>query len=296
MGLSLLAAAGCGDSASHAPAKAAPASSTTLQETTPVAPPCDQDPHAGVHDPTRLKIFNPCATFVGKVVEAPELNPSDGDVTFWASPDSGYASLLNDKNRRKGGLHIEIVPRDQPGCTRGEPIKGHVNNLGVCSGAHVLFPPRGSHIRVIGPHVYDSWVGWNEIHPAWQIEILPPTGPVPPEALKLEALLKGIPVGRSRWRGSGRVSLTVTGVKACWRFTRLAGIGRPAHATVRVGRRRVAPVLFALGTHYRARGCVTINDNKAKLLEDQPRRFYVIVATAHDRHGAIRGRLTPSSD
>ena len=85
--------------------------------------------------------------------------------------------MLNGKNRAKGGLHIEIVPMDQPDCEPGQPIKGYsVNNLGVCSGANVHPPPRGAHVRVIGPHVYDSWVGWNEIHPAWKIEILAAKG------------------------------------------------------------------------------------------------------------------------
>jgi hypothetical protein len=81
--------------------------------------------------------------------------------------------MLNAKNRAKGALHIEIVPMDQPGCKPGRPIRGYpVNNLGVCSGADVRSPPLGAHVRVIGPHVYDSWVGWNEIHPAWKVEIL----------------------------------------------------------------------------------------------------------------------------
>jgi hypothetical protein len=39
----------------------------------------------------------------------------DGNVTS-TPPDPAYASMLNDKKRSKGGLRIEIVPRDQPGC------------------------------------------------------------------------------------------------------------------------------------------------------------------------------------
>jgi hypothetical protein len=66
---------------------------------------------------------------------------------------------------------------DQPHCEPGQPIRGYsVNNLGVCSGANVRPPPLGAHVRVIGPHVYDSWNGWNEIHPAWKIEILAAKG------------------------------------------------------------------------------------------------------------------------
>ena len=47
-----------------------------------------------------------------------------------------------------------------------------MNNLGVCSGAHVEAPPLGAHVRVIGPYVLDSWDHWNEIHPVWKLEIL----------------------------------------------------------------------------------------------------------------------------
>ena len=262
-------------------------------------PVCAQDPHAGVHDPTRLKILDPCATFVGKVVEAPHLNPPDGDVTFWAAPDSAHASMLNDKNRRKGGLHIEIVPRDQPGCKRGQPIiKGGVENLGLCSGAHVLFPPLGARVRVIGPHVYDRWVGWNEIHPAWKVEILPPRGPLPPETHEFEAQLTRKAVGKKRAsRSSGTVVLTVTGGELCWRFTRLTGVGRPKRATVRAGGPLwIGPTLLALGARYKPRGCATPGGGRLDSLLARPRSYYVAVVTARYRLGTIRGQLTPTSD
>ncbi len=292
--LAVLAAGGCGNSMSQGPAS----SSTTVRETS-LPPPCDQDPHAGVHDPTRLTILDRCATFVGKVVEAPHLNRPDSDVTFWAAPDSAHASMLNDKNRSKGGLHIEIVPRDQPGCKRGDPIiRGSVENLGLCSGSDVLFPPLGARVRVIGPQVYDRWVGWNEIHPAWKIEILPPTGPVPPEAHQFEARLTGKAVGKKGApHGAGRVTLSVTGGKVCWKFTRLTGIGRPRHATVRAGGPLwIGPTLLTLGTPYRARGCTTPDAGRLNSLLEMPRSYYVNVVTRRYRVGAIRGQLTPTSD
>lgn len=171
MALGTLMFAGCGGSDTETPA--AP---TTTSGRTSASTYCRSDPHEGVHDPTRLKVLKACATFVGTVVEAPEVNRSDGDAMFTAAPDDRYASMLNAKNRGEGGLHIEIVPMDQPNCKPGQPIKGPVNNLGVCSGADVRFPPLRAHVRVIGPHVYDSWTGWNEIHPAWKIEILSAKG------------------------------------------------------------------------------------------------------------------------
>ena len=114
---------------------------------------CRRNPLLAVHDPTRLKTLHACVTFVGTVSKAPR-RFADGDVGFNAKPDAAYASMLNDKNRREGGIHVEIIPIDRPGGRSG------------CSGAKLVFPPKGAHVRVTGAHVYDSWVGWNEIHPA----------------------------------------------------------------------------------------------------------------------------------
>jgi CHRD domain len=294
MAFAVLAVAGCGVSNSQRPGVI-----TTTSRQTSETPPCRSDPQQGVHESYRLKILDPCTTFVGKVAEAPHLNPSDGDVTFSAAPDPGYASMLNDKNRSKDGFHIEIVPRDQPGCKRGEAIIfGSVENLGLCSGAHVLYPPLGAHFRVIGPYVYDRWVGWNEIHPAWKVEILPPTGPPPPEAHQFEARLTGkAAVKKGAAHGFGRVTVTVTGGKVCWRFSRLAGIGRPKRATIRAGGPLwIGPILMTLGPRYRARGCATPDAGRLNSLMQRPRAYYVTVVTARYRLGAIRGQLTPTSD
>ena len=130
---------------------------------------CDKNPRAGVHGPDRLKVVSPCAVFQGTVTEAPVKNP-DGDVSFQASPDPGYASFLNANNRREGGLHVEIVPRDQPGCTPGQPVHaGDVPDLGTCSGRDVVTPAIGAHVRIIGSWVLDRNNGWFEMHPVWSI-------------------------------------------------------------------------------------------------------------------------------
>jgi hypothetical protein len=116
-----------------------------------------------VHGPDRLKVLSPCAVFQGEVKEAPVKNP-DGDVSFQVSPDPGYAGMLNAQNRREGGLHIEIVPRDQAGCTPGQPIHvGDVPDLGTCSGRDVAAPAVGAHVRIIGPWVLDRNNNWYEI-------------------------------------------------------------------------------------------------------------------------------------
>jgi hypothetical protein len=135
------------------------------------SPACEKDAKGGVHGPDRLKVLNPCAAFQGTVSEAPVKNP-DGDVSFQVSPDPGYASMLNAHNHSEGGLHIEIVPRDQPGCMPGQPVHaGDVPDLGTCSGRDVVAPARGAHVRIIGPWVLDRNNGWYEIHPAWRITV-----------------------------------------------------------------------------------------------------------------------------
>jgi hypothetical protein len=256
-------------------------------------PACRSNPLTGVHDPSRLKILKACATFVGTVVQAPRLNPSDGDVYFRAKPDSGYASMLNSRNWSKGGLHLEIVPMDQPGCKPGQRIirKG-VTNLGVCTGANVVFPPQGAHIRVTGAHVYDSWNGWNEIHPIWKVEILKPTAPPPPETMKLKARLTGRAL-----RGAGRVALRVTPAKVCWRFRGLGRLRSPTSATIRAGaRHRTGPVVLKLGRRYRPHGCVATTLSDIDLLEVHPDWFYVAVATARHPLAAVRGQLVHNGD
>lgn len=139
-------------------------STTTLRN-----PACDRKPRNGVHGPDRLKVLNPCAAFQGTVSEAPVNNP-DGDASFQVKPDPGYGNMLNAHNRSEGGLHVEIVPRDQRGCTAGQPV--HVPNtpgLGTCSGRGLVTPPLGAHVRIIGAWVLDRNNDWYEMHPVWSI-------------------------------------------------------------------------------------------------------------------------------
>jgi hypothetical protein len=258
---------------------------------------CPADPLAGVHDPQRLKVMTPCATFMGTVSRAPKLNASDGDVTFNAKPDPGYESMLNSKNLSEGGLHIEIVPRDQTGCTPGQPVKGTVGNLGTCSGANVAFPPLGAQVRVTGTWVMDMWVGWNEIHPVASVEIIPATGPQAPERHVFAAHL----VGRSRPGApprTARATVTITNLDLCWAFSRLTRIGTPLRAMIQASPANGGPTMPAitLGSRYSARGCMKVTDALVQPLLTTPRRFQVILYTRRYKRGAARGQLTPASD
>jgi hypothetical protein len=249
---------------------------------------CRSNPLAGVHDPSRLKILNPCATFVGTVVTAPKLYRGDGDVTFNVKPDPGYESMLNASNRRKGGIHAEIIPIDQPGCTSG------------CTGAKVLFPPVGARVRLRGAHVYDSWHGWNEIHPAWKVDLGPgaPTPPPPPppapQEVRLKARLTGKGLGKSAARDAhGRVALTLTAERVCWKFTQLARIGSPTRASIRFKEQgKPGRTVRPLGRPFRARGCVPLDAKLFESLVQETHDYYVLVASKRHRYGAIRGRLT----
>jgi hypothetical protein len=260
---------------------------------------CRANPLEGVHDPWRLKIISPCAQIVGVLSRDPKLNGSDGDITVNVRPDPGYESMLNDKNVAEGGLHVEVVPRDQPGCTPGQPVSGSEDNLGACSGANVRIPQKGAHVRVIGAHVLDSWVGWNEIHPVWRIDVLNgsrSSSPPPPPAAKTTRLAAHL-TGRAEVRakgasGRGDVAITIDGEKLCWTFTKLKGVGKPTKARIQRGvSRQSGPVVLALGTLYRAKGCVTSRERVLEPIEEAPSAFYVNVYTSRYRFGAIRGQL-----
>jgi hypothetical protein len=46
----------------------------------------------------------------------------------------------------------------------GQPVR-----YGICTGANIAVPARGSHVYVTGPEVTDGRDGGLEIHPVWSI-------------------------------------------------------------------------------------------------------------------------------
>lgn len=237
---------------------------------------CRSNPLTAVHDPTRLQILDACATFVGTVMNTPK-QYGDGDFAFSVAPDAAYASMLNAKNRSKGGIHVEIIPMDQ-----GITVR----------------PPSHAHIRVTGAHVYDRWNGWNEIHPAWKVEVLsggggPPPPPPPPTAFQLKARLTGKALGKTGARGGhGRVVLTLSPGRVCWQFTRLARVGRPTRAAIRFKEQgKPGRSVLPLGRRYQRRGCGTVDARLFESLAEEARNYYVLVASKGHPYGALRGRL-----
>lgn len=307
--------AGCGAGSSAMPTPRAPAA-TTVTAAAAAAPACRPDPHEGVHDPQRLTIFSPCVEIVGNVVEVQKV-PADGDHTFNVRLDPAYDGMMNAQNRSDGGLHVEIVPMDQPGCTPGQPITQPTgyNNLGTCSGADVATPRVGARVRVTGPFVHDDWSGPNEIHPAWRVEILPPNTPTrttptnpavtvpttaaPAKRQVLTAHLSGRAVVGAQGApgGAANVELSIMPGKVCWRFTRVRHVVRPTRARIHKGPagRNGAPVL-SLGKSYTSRGCATADrDRVIEPLLETPSRFYVTVTSKSLPHGAVRGQLHHAS-
>jgi hypothetical protein len=238
---------------------------------------CRSNPLAGVHDPTRLQILDACATFVGTVISTPK-QYADGDFAFNVAPDAAFASMLNEKNRSKGGIHVEIIPMDQ--------------------GVTVRPPSRNAHIRVTGAHVYDRWTGWNEIHPTWSIEVLsggggPPPLPPPSMVFQLTARLTGKALGKTGARdGHGRVVLTLSPGKVCWQFARLVRVGTPTRAAIRFREQgKPGRTVLPLGRRYQRRGCGTIDLRLFESLAEEARDYYVLVASKRHPYGALRGRL-----
>jgi hypothetical protein len=206
--------------------------------------------------------------------------------------------MENAKNLDEGGLHVEVVPADQAGCTAAGLAKLAATDLGTCTGANVTLPPLNAHVRVIGPYVFDRWVGWNEVHPAWNVEILRPGSPPPPARHTFSAHLSGSAVAARKGapRGSGSAEFTLTGTSLCWKLTRLVRTGAPTYAVLRGKTSGGEDASVRLGSTYRAKGCKTLPTTTLLGLLQQPRRFSTTIFTARYPRGAVKGTLVPTSD
>ena len=108
----------------------------------------------GVYDPERLNILSSCEEAIGIVDDSERAN--DEDYKLYLDVEDGYKTLLNKENDDKtnGLLVVEIIPKDQ-------------------DSSLIQIPEEGDRIRVVGAWVTDEGAGgWNEIHPAWSVEVL----------------------------------------------------------------------------------------------------------------------------
>ncbi|TMC53419.1 MAG: hypothetical protein E6J20_07070 [Chloroflexi bacterium] len=123
-------------------------------------------PEAGVHNPDRLRVLDPCQHAAGTVVDV--AREDDGDYHIWFKPDAGYESLLNAENhfQARPAMLAEIVPA----C----PLDSKPSNAAAaarCPKTRLPIPVLGNHISLWGPWVLDTDHGWQEIHPADSIQI-----------------------------------------------------------------------------------------------------------------------------
>lgn len=163
--------------------------STIQTPATPPAPPtpvtappsteCDSSLSAHVYHPSRLIVKQDCIAITGTIVDATANQSTkepdgtrhepDGDTHGWLKVDPGFEGLLNsgNLNDEAGNLVFEIIcrfPVTQPDAKT------------ACQGFtdHVSLPPVGSHVRIVGRYVQDTFHGqWNEIHPVTSITVTP---------------------------------------------------------------------------------------------------------------------------
>ena len=123
-------------------------------------------PEAGVWQPDRLKVLNPCQHAAGVVVQV--IKEADGDHHVWFRVDPGFESLLNAENHFQGkpAMLAEITP-DCPLDTNPP----NANEAAQCPKSDLEIPGPGDRIDIYGPWVLDLDHGWNEIHPVDSIVI-----------------------------------------------------------------------------------------------------------------------------
>lgn len=119
-------------------------------------PACPSDnPLAGVHNPSRLRVINPCQSASGTVTHIETWSDGDWNIYVDLDPDSeALASAEGTQKLREwpqaGGVAEmlwEATPADQGG---------------------LLEPSTGQHLQVLGAHVYDRTWGYTEIHPIYR--------------------------------------------------------------------------------------------------------------------------------
>jgi hypothetical protein len=124
-------------------------------------------PEAGIHNPDRLTVLDPCRHAEGVAVDV--AHEDDGDYHVWFRPDPGYEYLLNAENhfQAKPAMLAEITP-DCPAATNPPDAQSAAR----CPKSTLPIPKLGDHIALDGPWVLDTDHGWREIHPVDSIRIL----------------------------------------------------------------------------------------------------------------------------
>ena len=151
---------------------------THPQPTTPAPPDanCDSALWKHVYNPQRLMVIDSCTSVTGTIVDATAgkrkdgvRHEKDGDTHGWLKPDPEFAHLLNaaNKTHEGGNLVFEIVcrfPVSQPDAVSA--CKNYADKVAI--------PPVGSHVRIDGSYVQDTFhAQWMELHPVTSIQVVP---------------------------------------------------------------------------------------------------------------------------
>ena len=105
-------------------------------------------------------------------------------------------------------------------------------------------------------------------------------------------LTGGVEVPKGAPAGSGQASITITGTKVCWAFTKIKGITRPLVSHIhKGGPGKAGPVVVPLGGAFKLKGCTTTTAAIAKAIVAKPGAYYVNIHTPKFPAGAIRGQL-----
>ena len=145
----------------------------------PLPPPatgCDSSLEAHVYHPTRLIVKLQCISVTGTFVDAtagkePDgvRHEADGDTHGWLKLDPEFQNLVNAGNisDEGGNLVFEIVCKYTVTQSDAKSAcQGYTNQ--------VKLPPVGSHVRILGVYVQDTFhAQWMEIHPVTSITVVP---------------------------------------------------------------------------------------------------------------------------
>lgn len=155
------------------------ASTPTPPESPSTADGCDPAIANHVYHPNRLIVKQDCIAVTGTIVDATATqsvhhadgvrHEPDGDTHGWLKLDPSFENLLNagNKSNEGGNLVFEIICRFP--VTQTDAKK-------ACQGYTdaVVLPPVGSHVRIVGRYVQDTFhAKWMEIHPVTSITVAP---------------------------------------------------------------------------------------------------------------------------
>jgi hypothetical protein len=156
-----------------------PMNTPTISTPAPVANDCDPNIAVHVYHPQRLIVKQDCIAVTGIIVDATATqvkrepdgvrHEKDGDTHGWLKVDAEFQNLLNagNKSDEGGNLVFEIVCRFPVTQPDARSACQHYTD-------RVTLPPVGSHVRVVGRYVQDTFhAKWNEIHPVTSITVIP---------------------------------------------------------------------------------------------------------------------------